>query len=29
MTSERLLESSTDYAAYKQKVRFRLIPGLY
>ena len=26
---ERLLESSTDYAAYKQKVRFRLIPGIY
>lgn len=26
---ERLLESSTDYAAYKQKVRFRLIPGVY
>lgn len=26
---ERLLESSTDYAAYKQKVRYRLIPGVY
>ncbi len=26
---ERLLESSTDYAAYKQQVRFRLIPGVY
>lgn len=26
---ERILEASSDYAAYKQVVRYRLIPGLY
>jgi len=26
---ERLLEASSDYAAYKSSVRYRLVPGLY
>jgi protein-S-isoprenylcysteine O-methyltransferase Ste14 len=26
---ERLLESTTDYRTYKQRVRYRIIPGIY